>query len=291
MTQLPDNARLDAGRGGLKRLIVATELAEAEIYLHGAHVTHFQPRGQKPLLFLSEKSWFEDGKPIRGGVPVCFPWFTTGIGGNQAPSHGFARLTDWELTAADRHENGTVQLCLRFASNEWTQKQWDADFEIDYRITIGAALRMEFTVHNTSRKPIGIEEALHTYLAVSDVREITVSGLGNTRYSCSVPTPRNATEGPAPIRIVEETDRIYWNTRATCVVHDPSWKRRLIVEKTGSDTTVLWNPWVAKAKAMPDFGDDEWPFMLCIEACNVRDNAVALPPGRSHSMGTRIRSE
>jgi len=291
MQQLPDGVQLNEGRGGLRRLVIATKLAEAEIYLHGGHITHFQPREQKPMLFLSGKSWFEDGKPIRGGVPVCFPWFTTGLDGKQTPPHGFARLVDWELVSANQRDDGSIEVQLKFASNESTRKQWDADFEVDFRISIGLALGMDFRVRNTSSKPIRIEEALHTYLAVSDVRQVSVEGLANTRYSCTVPTPRNTTEGAAPIRIVEETDRIYWNTQSTCIVHDLGWKRRLIIEKTGSDTTVLWNPWIAKAKAMPDFGDDEWPYMLCIETCNVKECAVTIQPGQTHVMTAIVQAE
>jgi D-hexose-6-phosphate mutarotase len=136
---------------------------------------------------------------------------------------------------------------------------------------------------------VRFEQALHTYLAVSDVRQVGIAGLAGASYSDRVGTPHTETEGDAPIRIQAETDRIYLNTQATCIVDDPVWQRRLIVEKTGSNTTVVWNPWIAKAKAMPDFGDDEWPAMLCIETCNVREHAVALAPGQSHTMSATVR--
>jgi D-hexose-6-phosphate mutarotase len=289
--KLPDTVRIEAGRGGLRRVMVGGKLAEAEIYLLGAHVTHFQPRGQKPLLFMSGKSLFEAGKAIRGGVPICFPWFGPRQDGQPGPLHGFARLMEWELTGAEQMSDGTVGLGFRLVSNDATRKEWDGDFEVNYRVRVGAALGMELQVRNTSRQPIRIEEALHTYLAVSDVRQVSIEGLAGATYSDRVGTPHTETEGAAPIRITAETDRLYMNTRATCVVHDPGWKRRLVVEKTGSDTTVLWNPWIAKAKAMPDFGDDEWPAMLCIETCNVRDHAVTIAPGQSHTMGAVVHAE
>ncbi|MGD0016937.1 MAG: D-hexose-6-phosphate mutarotase [Verrucomicrobiia bacterium] len=302
--KLPDTVRIEAGQGGLRRVVVGGKLAEAKIYMLGAHVTHFQPHGQKPLLFMSGKSLFEPGKAIRGGVPICFPWFGARQDGQPGPIHGFARVQEWELTGAETASDGTVGLGFRLVSNEATRKEWDGDFEMNYRVKIGTALGMELQVRNTSSKPIRIEEALHTYLAVSDVRQISIEGLAGTTYSDRVgPSPRQSgsvhaggtphteTEGAAPIRITAETDRIYMNTRSTCVVHDPGWKRRLVVEKTGSDATVVWNPWIAKAKAMPDFGDDEWPAMLCIETCNARDNAVTIAPGQSHTMGAVIRAE
>jgi glucose-6-phosphate 1-epimerase len=271
--------------------MVNTPLAGAEIYLHGAHVTHFQPHGQKPVLFMSGKSWFEAGKPIRGGVPICFPWFGPRQDGRSSPVHGFARVQEWEFTGAEQKSDRAVEIGFRFVSNAATREHWDGEFEANYRVSVGTALGMELRVVNTFSRPIRIEEALHTYLAVSDVRQVSIEGLVGTAYSDRVGTPHEETEGTAPIRITAETDRIYRNTQANCVVDDPGLKRRLVVQKTGSDNTVVWNPWIAKAKAMPDFGDDEWPAMLCIETCNVREHAVTIAPGQSHAMGAVIRPE
>jgi glucose-6-phosphate 1-epimerase len=282
---------MEVGRGGLKRLLVTSSQASAEIYLHGAHLTHFQPRGGRPVLFTSGKSWFEPGKPIRGGIPICFPWFTTGADGKRMPSHGFARLAEWELASAEQGSDGTIELVLRLSSNEKTRQYWEADFEIEYRLQIGVSLHAQLCVRNKSRHSISIEEALHTYLAVSDVRHVTVEGLANTTYLDTVGAPRKRSQDDVPITIAGETDRVYLDTQSTCFVDDPGRQRRLIVEKTGSKATVLWNPWIAKAKAMPDFGDDEWPRMLCIETCNVREYAVALEPDQTHAMETKIRVE
>ena len=289
--KLPDTVRLEAGQGGLQRVVVETPQADAEIYLHGAHVTHFQPRGQKLVLFMSEKSSFEPGKPIRGGIPICFPWFGARQDGREGPAHGFARLHEWELVSAGQKEDGAVTLGFRFISNAATRELWDEEFELTYAIVVGESLTVGLAVRNVSKKPIRVEEALHTYLSVSDARQVSIDGLKGVTYSDRVGTPRTETEGDVPIRITAETDRIYMNTQSTCVVHDPGWQRRLVVEKAGSDSTVVWNPWIAKAKAMPDFGDDEWPSMLCVETCNVREHGITLSPGQSHTMGAVIRTE
>src|ERR1017187_1725152 len=291
MQKLPDSVRMEKGQGGLQRLVIRTPQADAEIYLHGAHVTHFQPRGQKPFLFMSAKSWFEPGKPLRGGAPICFPWFGARQDGQPGSPHGFARLVEWELVSAEPASNGAVEIHLRFVSSEATRAMWAGEFAADYRVRIGAALGLELRVKNTGSQPLHIEEALHTYLAVNDVRQVSIEGLAGVSYFTAVGPPRTETEGAAPIRITAETDRVYLNTQATCVAHDPGWQRRLVVEKTGSKATVVWNPWIAKAKAMPDFGDDEWPSMLCIETCNVRQHAVTIPPGQSHTMGAIIHAD
>jgi glucose-6-phosphate 1-epimerase len=291
MQKLPNEVRIDAGRGGLQRVLVETPQVEAEVYLHGAHVAHFQPRGQKPVLFMSEKSLFEPGKAIRGGVPICFPWFGARQDGRPGPAHGFARLLDWEFMGVTEADNKDVDVTFRLLSSAATRVEWDGDFEVQYRVRVGAQLGMELSVRNVSTKPIRIEEALHTYLSVSDVKQVSIEGLAGTTYSDRVGTPHTETEGVAPIRITAETDRIYMSTQSTCIVHDPGWQRRLIVEKSNSNTTVVWNPWIAKAKALTDFGDDEWPSMLCIETCNVHEFGITLAPDESHTMGAVIRGE
>jgi len=287
----PDTVRIEAGQGGLQRVIVKTPLADAEIYLHGAHVTHFQPRGQKPVVFMSGKSLFESGKAIRGGVPICFPWFGAREDGREGPAHGFARLQEWEPISAKDTPSGVTEVILRLTSDAVTRRLWDGDFEVHYTVKVGSSLGLELRVRNTSNKPMQFEEALHSYLAVSDVKQVSIEGLAGVTYSDRVGTLHTETEGAAPIRITAETDRIYMNTRSTCVVHDPGWQRKLVVEKSGSDSTVVWNPWIAKAKALADFGDDEWPTMLCIETCNVRDQAITLAPGESHVMTAAIHAE
>jgi glucose-6-phosphate 1-epimerase len=291
MLKLPDSVRLEEGQGKLRRLTIQSAQADAEIYLHGAHVTHFQPRGQKPVLFMSSKSWFEPGKPIRGGVPICFPWFGARQDGQPGPAHGFARLVEWELVSAESASDGDMKIHLRLVSSEATRAIWPGEFVADYRVRVGAALSLELQVKNAGSQPLRIEEALHTYLSVSDVKQVSIEGLAGTTYLNTVAPPRTETEGAAPIRITAETDRIYFNTQTACVAHDPGWQRKLIVEKTGSDATVVWNPWIAKAKAMPDYGDDEWPFMLCIETCNVRQNAVTIAPGQSRTMAAMIHAD
>jgi glucose-6-phosphate 1-epimerase len=291
MQKLPDGVRLEEGQGGLRRLVIQTAHAEAEIYLHGAHVTQFQPKGQKPVLFMSAKSMFEPGKPLRGGIPICFPWFGARQDGQPGSPHGFARLVEWELVSAEQISDGVVKIQLRLVSSEATRALWPGEFVADYQVRVGASLGLELRVKNTGNQPLRIEEALHTYLAVSDAREVSIEGLAGTSYFTAVGIPRTETEGVGPIRITAETDRIYLNTRSTCTADDPGWQRRLVVEKTGSGATVVWNPWIAKAKAMPDFGDDEWPFMLCIETCNVRQHAVTIAPGQSHVMGAIIRTD
>ncbi len=269
---------------GLIRLRITTALAEAELSLDGAHLTHFQPAGAAPVLFLSRASHFAPGRPIRGGVPICSPWFGPRAGQPEAPAHGFARIIRWDVDSLTADESGLVTAVLSLTSDEATRPLWPHEFTARLRVEIARHFTMRLDVENTGDTPFQFEEALHTYFTVSDVREISVTGLEGAGYLDKTDGLRSKQLGSEPLRIVSETDRVFPAADATCVIHDPGLKRRIIIEKSGSQTTVVWNPWIAKAAAMPDFGDDEWPRMLCIETANAAENAVTLASGATHRM-------
>jgi glucose-6-phosphate 1-epimerase len=278
------------GNGGLIKAVITTPLARGEVYLHGAHVTHYQPTHQEPVLFLSGKSKWDAAKAIRGGVPICFPWFGSLEGRDTAPAHGFARTSQWEVVTTRSNPDGSATLEFALDGNDDPKSFWPHAFRARYSVTIGSTLRLELTVQHRNGEPFLYEEALHSYFHVSDVHQVSVTGLAGTPYLDKLQAGKEITEGIAPIKIVSETDRIYLDTTATCVIDDPRFNRKISIAKTGSNTTVLWNPWIAKSKAMADFGDDEWPGMLCIETCNVGPFAVRLAPGESHTMVAEIQA-
>ena len=282
--EIANIATFEDAPGGLVRLRVSGPLCEAAVWLQGAHIAHYRPDGAQPVLFLSTASHFAPGKPIRGGVPVIFPWFGSRAGRPDSPAHGFARTLPWNVETLAADACGVVLLTLRLDSDDITRAHWPHDFILRHRITFGARLDMELEVRNVSGAPFLFEEALHTYLAVADVRRIGITGLEGTAYLDKVDGGARKPQDTEPIRITGETDRVYLNTRATCVLDDPGLGRRITVAKSGSDTTVVWNPWIAKAKAMADFGDDEWPAMMCIETANAGESAITLAAGASHTM-------
>jgi len=284
--------KTDTGRNGLPCVRVHTNLCQAEIYLHGSHVTHFHPQSQpKPVLWMSAKSHFAPDKPIRGGVPICFPWFGPKADDAKAPAHGFGRLMEWKLDGSKQNTDGSVSISMSLESDEKTRQFWPADFVARHVVTVGRTLTMALVVTNTGSAPARFEAALHTYYAVGDVKQVSVSGLENASYLDRLKPGERFRQNNQPIRFVGETDRTYLDTTATVTIHDPVLGRTIVVEKTGSRSTVVWNPWIAKAKAMPDFGDDEWPGMLCVETANVAENAVTLQPGSQHAMTASISVE
>jgi glucose-6-phosphate 1-epimerase len=284
---IPSVLQLAAGAGNLPCINVASPLAQAQVYLHGAHVAQWQPRNCGPVLFVSGKSYFQGNKPIRGGVPLCFPWFGPKAGDTTAPAHGFARLMEWQLQSTRQLEGGEIEIVLQLETTPQTQAAWAADATMRHRIVIGETLSMTLEVTNRGAAPITFEEAQHTYFSIGDIHRVEIHGLEGATYLDKMDgARRKVQEGPGVF--TGETDRVYLNTRHTCTIEDPLLRRAIRIERENSDGIVVWNPWINKAKAMADMGDEEWPGMVCVETCNIGDYAVTLAAGQSHQMATRI---
>ena len=290
MTTLPEGARLESGRGGLQRLVLDGAGGEVHVYTHGANVTHFQPQGERPVLWLSAHSAFESGtpgKPIRGGVPICFPWFGPKP---DSPIHGVARLLEWRIAAVEVVGSG-LRAVLTLGANDYTRAHFAGAFDLQLAVTADRTLGLELRVRNTGVEAFRFEEALHTYFAVGDVRRVTLSGLEGATYVDKTDGGARKTVGNEPLAFSAETDRVFPGVEGSITIHDPEWQRRVLVGRSGSRTAVAWNPWIAKAKAMPDFGDDEWTGMVCVESANALDDAVTLAPGAQHTLTTTIAVE
>ena len=281
--------RLTAGRGDLPRLEVETSLARAEIYLQGAHVTAYAPRAGPPVLFLSRASRFAPGVPIRGGVPLVFPWFGRKADDAEAPLHGPARCLPWRLEDATTTATDVVE--LTFTLTDVSAPRWIDGATLRYRVGIGTALELALEVENRGPAPIRFEDALHTYLAVDDVERIHVTGLEGAAFLDETQGFARKRAGARPLVLRGETDRVYDDTRAACVVWDPRAHRRVEISKTGSDATVVWNPGAARARILPDLDDEEWRQFVCVESGNVGRGAVTVAPGARHCLAVRIESE
>jgi D-hexose-6-phosphate mutarotase len=272
--------------GGLPLIKIRTPSSTAEIYLQGAQVTRFQKNGEPPLLFLSAKSQFTEGTAIRGGVPICFPWFGARTG---EPSHGFARTSQWELVSISSGPNQAVIVRMRLPE-ERLHLGW-AGLQTEFTVTISDTLTMELvTINETTNQTFEIENCLHTYFRVGDIHDVTITGLQGASYL------DNATDGygvpkkdnePA-LRIVKETNRIYTGTMNTLEIADKRLNRTIRVEKFHSHSTVVWNPWTTQL--MADFDPAEHRQMVCVEAGNVRQDRLDLAPGTSSTLRVRLES-
>ncbi|MCC6512057.1 MAG: D-hexose-6-phosphate mutarotase [Pirellulaceae bacterium] len=274
----------DDQAGGLIRATVRNDVASGELFLLGAHCTRWHPTGQAPVLWMSRESLFQPGKPIRGGVPICFPWFGAHATDPSAPGHGSARLKNWDLKHVSTQRDGAVSVILTTHI---------APFDVQYAIEFGQTLKLSLatSLPASHTRPERFEDALHTYLCVSDIHQVSISGLESVPYSDKMANGDIKPPAQSPIVFTCETDRVYSDTDHTCVLHDPGLSRRVSVHKSGSQSSVIWNPWIAKSARMPDFGDDEWTGMLCIETANVGHNAIVLQPGGHHTTTAELTVE
>jgi glucose-6-phosphate 1-epimerase len=276
--EIPSRVKLSAGNGGLPKVEITSEWSTAEIYLHGAHVTHFQKNGEPPVLFMSKESRFQHDSPIRGGIPVILPWFGSRDG---HPAHGFARLQDWELASTSNVKGVVV---LHFKMPQPTAAAEFPQFTVDYFVSVGSTLTCDLAVTNNSQQNFTFEDCLHTYFQIGDINMISLYGLNGVEYLDQMEGFARKLETHEEIAIICETDRIYLNTESTVEIRDAKLQRRIRVAKSGSRSTVLWNPWIEKSKRMPDFGDEEFHHMVCVESCNVSENKRTLAPGESSSL-------
>jgi D-hexose-6-phosphate mutarotase len=283
---IPPRVTFLDGRGELPMVEITTARSTAEIYLHGAHVTNFKKHDEAPLLFLSQCSRFEDNQPIRGGIPVIFPWFgpREGMG-----MHGFARVNRWEIKEVLPTADGNVS--VRFRLPDCPEAGGFPEFLAEYVVTVNEHLTLELIVTNQSKEAaLEFEECLHTYFAVEDIAATSVAGLKGVSYLDKVANFAKKVETEEEIRISSEVDRVYLDTAGVVEIRDSRLHRVIRVEKENSASTVVWNPWIAKAQQMPDFGNDEYQKMVCVESGNVNANRIVLPPGKSSSMKITLSS-
>jgi len=278
--EIPGKVLFSEGNGMLLKLEIKTAWSRAEVYLHGAHVTHFQINGQAPLLFMSQLSRFDEGAPIRGGIPVIFPWFGAREG---EPAHGFARTQLWEMREISPLSDGGLSVRLRLPDSP--AAALFPKFSAEYLVTVGQNLTAELVVTNESQdEDFTFENCLHTYFHVGDISAVSVTGLKGADYLDKVDGFARKTERSEHIKFSRETDSVYLNTPNAVEIHDSKLQRRIRIEKSGSLSTVVWNPWVDKAQQMPDFGNDEYRQMVCVESGNVAENKITLPAGKTSSL-------
>lgn len=300
---IPDCLAFEEAHPGMPCAHITTGACTAELYLQGAHLTQWQPcadrdcaeREQQPVLFLSERSAFTPGKAIRGGIPVIFPWFGAPQNSPVHPpagsaSHGYARVWPWSLRfAALAGED--IHLSLVLDHNERLHALGFDFLQLGIDLIIGQTLTVRLTAANAGNEPFLFEEALHAYLQIGDIHQVRVEGLAGTEYLDKTENFRRKRQTEPAVTFTGETDRPYLNTAGPVTVIDPVFRRRLIVTKQNSSTTVLWNPAAALTAKLPDLAPDDWHRFVCVETANAADNAITLPPNQAHTMQMHLAVE
>ncbi len=284
---LTDQLTFIIGEGGLRFARVSTPQATAQVCLQGAHVTAFQPNGQQPVLWVSSETAWQEGKAIRGGVPVCWPWFADHPGDASMPAHGFARTSLWDVVDSAIEDDGSLRLQMSLPADAGQGVGFGEKIELRLVVKVSTELTLELTTINRSESVFEITEALHSYLTVGDISKVRCAGLDGVDYRDKVDGFRSKTQ-QGDVEFPDRTDRIYENTTGAVQVHDAALERALRIGKSGSDTTVVWNPGPDLSHSMADLADDSYRTMVCVEAANAGVNAVRIEPGASHTLATTI---
>ena len=287
---IPGHIAFEEGPSGFIIASLSTPQATTRVSVYGAHVLSYQRSGEKPVLWVSEHAVYKEGKAIRGGIPVIWPWFGPHPSDASKPSHGFARNQPWQVVATQLVDERFPQIQLRLTDNQHARALWPFPFKIELTVTLADSLQVALETTNTGDKAFTFTDALHSYFNVSGMDAVEITGLDAVRYINQL-MPGDTFVQEGPIQFAAETDNIYIDTEAACHLNDAAFKRRIVVEKSGSRSTVVWNPWIAKAARMKDFGDEEYKQMVCIETANAGTDQITLAPGATHTLSTTLRTE
>ncbi|MBQ2281853.1 MAG: D-hexose-6-phosphate mutarotase [Kiritimatiellae bacterium] len=284
------------GKNNLPVVLVENDAATLEVYLHGAHITSYIPKATgKDLLWMSKDAIFERDKPIRGGIPICWPWFgqpNTKENPGANIQHGFARAADWSLKEVNHIDANTTAVTLALYSTAETKKLYPYCFVAELEIIVGPTLKLNLITHNTGSAPMRITQAMHTYFAIGDIAQTEVVGFDGVDYIDTVPgAPQINCTQSGNIAFNCEVDRIYENFSGTAVIEDKANSRKIIVKKSNSNTSVVWNPWIKKAASMADYNNDGYLTMVCVETCNITTDAQFVAPGESWTLSTELIEE
>lgn len=280
---IADQLSINEGPGGMAVVEVSNDGGSARISLQGANLTAWTPEGEKPVIWLSPEATFAPGKSIRGGAPVCWPWFGPHESEPSFPGHGFARTVPWEMTETEAVSESETRLAFRLVQSEDTLPQWPHATELELHITVGTTLTMNLVTRNAGTTPITIGDALHTYFAVNDIRKVAIEGLDGCPYIDKMDGGTRKQQTGSVV-ISEETDRIYLDSTADCIINDQGNNRRIRISKRGSASTIVWNPWAETAVKMGDLGENGYLNMVCVENANAADDVVAIEPGDVHHL-------
>lgn len=282
---IKDQLNFVTGNGGLTFINVHNQSASGLISLYGGQILSFKPVDEMAdMLFLSNNALYEDGKAIRGGIPVCWPWFGPDPQGMQRPNHGFVRNHFWTVTGSTTTDAET-KITLKFTGNQQTEKTWQQPFTLTLKFIIAQTLNLSLTTENTGDKPFSITQAFHTYFNVGDINQVQVSGLEGCIYIDKLDQSKEEIQ-TGVVTVAEEVERIYENIDRHVVLNDPALNRRIEIVSENCKTNVVWNPW---QKAMPDLEKLDYQRFLCIETGNIVFDPVQIPPGGKHNLATSFK--
>ncbi|NOT11725.1 MAG: D-hexose-6-phosphate mutarotase [Methylococcaceae bacterium] len=284
---IADQLEFIKGKGGMPFIVIRNQSATALISLHGGQILSFKPLNEEnDLLFLSSQSDYIDGKAIRGGMPVCWPWFGPDPKGLQRPNHGFVRNHCWSVARTAAADNET-KVFLQFFEDYKKEKTWRQPFALTLEVTVGKSLRLKLITRNTGDKAFSITQAFHSYFLVGDINQVQVSGLEGYDYYDKLDQGTQKTQ-TGILTIAEEIDRIYTEVKNELIVNDPSLQRRIQIASPGNETVVVWNPWQKASEKMADLKNDSYQQFICVETGNIAFDLVQVLPDEEVCLETHF---
>jgi len=287
---ITDEVRFIHGEGGLPVAVVSNGLGKASIALQGAHLLNFQAEGEQPLIWMSDDATFASGKSLRGGIPICWPWFGPHSSDSSLPGHGPARTSLWHPTATASLDDGTTRISFTLEQTESVRNMCAHPLQVQLHITVGRVLSLTLESTNLGDTPFTLGDAFHTYFSVGDLRQVEVVGLEGCSYFDKVDNMAEKQQ-VGSIAITSETDRIYLDTKGKCAIIDPVMQRKIIINSAGSASTIVWNPWLTLANKMGDLGENGYLNMLCVETANAASDRIHLAAGATHCLTTTYATE
>jgi len=288
---LKDELTITQGKGGLPLITIENDFASAVISIYAAQVLSYKlkpvQQGDTPddLLFMSDQSYFEAGKAIRGGIPICWPWFGKDANNPDKARHGFVRLMLWDLIETTSLNDGSTQVTLSVKDTKASREIWPYRFKLSLNIVVGKTLKLSLESENRDDVPFTMTQALHSYFSVSDITQVRVDGLDKVSYldKASVAIKEDNIQSGS-VTIDNEVDRIYINSPDTLALIDAAIDRKVIIQSTGSQTTIVWNPWADLSKQSAELADSAYQQFICVETANAVDDCVEVLPAMSHKM-------
>ncbi|MDQ6953101.1 MAG: D-hexose-6-phosphate mutarotase [Mariprofundaceae bacterium] len=271
------------GQGDMPVAKISNDLGSASIALQGAHVLSFQPKGEDDLIWMSDDVSFAPQKSLRGGVPICWPWFGPHATEKTLPAHGYARTVNWKPIASKALDDGSTYLCFELDHTGVAENLQVHPLQVTLHITVGSRLQLRLETKNCGGSAYQLSEAMHTYFKVGDVRQVRVEGLDGREYLDKTDHfARKQQQGD--VCIEQEIDRVYLNTSGQLRICDAALHRTLVIDSEQSHATIVWNPWIETANKMGDLGKDGYLQMLCVETANAAENTISLAAGERHQM-------
>lgn len=288
---IPGQLEFIKGKGNFPLASIDNGKARALISVYAGQVLSFQPANQEhDLLFVSDAAYYQEGKAIKGGIPVCWPWFGPDPEDRGRPAHGFVRNRPWRVRATESLADGDTRITLGLVDSTETRGIWPGAFDLSLQVTVGNRLRVELLTRNSGDQPFTITQALHSYFNVGAIGQVQVLGLEKTDYLDKAGDGGRNTQAGA-VRFDKEIDRIYLDVQPGLVIDDAALGRRISITSTGSRTAVVWNPWADISANMTDLGDDDYQHFVCVETANAATDTVEVKPGREYRLGADYRVE